>query len=118
MSGLYLAGSGNRFQNYYGGDPRVTGRSNSRLRPDGTIVPRNSFASEPIHRVDARVQRRFPLGSRAALTGMVEVFNLLNRENYGVYTIVESNARYGRPVRSTNVAYQPRMIQLGFRATF
>jgi hypothetical protein len=64
------------------------------------------------------VQRRFPLGSRAAISGIFEVFNLFNRENYGSYTIVESNGQYALPVRSTNVAYQPRMIQLGFRATF
>jgi len=118
LSGLYLFGSGDRYQNYFGGDRRNTGRSNSRLRADGSIVPRNSFVADPIHRVDVRVQRRFPLGSRVAVSGIFEVFNVFNRENFGAYTIVESNARYGRPVRSTNVAYQPRMIQLGFRATF
>jgi hypothetical protein len=118
VSGLYFFGSGDRYPNYYGGDPRNTGRANSRLRPDATIVPRNSFVAEPIHRIDARVQRRFPLGSRAAISGIFEVFNLFNRENYGSYTVVESNRQYGLPVRSTNVAYQPRMIQLGFRATF
>jgi hypothetical protein len=118
VSGLYLYGSGDRAQTYYGGDPRNTGRSNSRLRPNGTIVPRNGFVADPIHRVDARVQRRIPITSRVAVTGIVEAFNLFNRENFGEYTIVESNARFGQPVRSTNVAYQPRMIQLGFRTTF
>jgi hypothetical protein len=118
VSGLYLYGSGERRANYFGGDPRNTGRSNSRLRRDGTIVPRNSFVGDPIHRVDLRIQRRFSVGPRVTVSGIAEIFNTFNRENYGSYTVVESNARYGRPTRSTNVAYEPRMIQLGFRTTF
>jgi hypothetical protein len=46
------------------------------------------------------------------------VFNLLNHENFGSYTTVESNANYGRPEANPNVAYQPRMLQLGFRLAF
>ena len=118
VSGLYQYGSGETFDNYYGGDPRDTGRSNSRLRPDGTIVPRNSLVGRQIHRVDLRLQQRVPLGPRASATAMFEVFNLFNYENYGLYTINESNRNYGNPRRSSNVAYLPRMIQLGFRLDF
>jgi hypothetical protein len=50
--------------------------------------------------------------------GIVEMFNVFNHANYGSYTTVESNARYGRPTSNTGIAYQPRMLQLGFRATF
>jgi hypothetical protein len=46
------------------------------------------------------------------------VFNLFNHANYGSYTINESNANYGQPAANTNLAYQPRMVQLGFRTTF
>jgi hypothetical protein len=28
------------------------------------------------------------------------------------------NTNYGQPVRNENVAYAPRMLQLGFRVTF
>jgi hypothetical protein len=46
------------------------------------------------------------------------VFNLFNHANYGSYTINESNANYGKPASNDNLAYQPRMVQLGFRTTF
>jgi hypothetical protein len=65
-----------------------------------------------------RVQKRLPLGGRVQLDGMFEVFNLFNHANYGSYTINESNANYGQPSANTNLAYQPRMLQLGFRLAF
>ena len=119
LSGVYFYGSGLRYSNNYGGDLRNYGTTQiGRLRPNGTIVPRNSFAGGPNHRVDLRVQRRFGLGPRVRVDGMLEVFNLFNRENFGTYTTQESSASYGRPSQSLNVAYQPRMLQLGFRLTF
>jgi hypothetical protein len=118
LSGLYFFGSGYRFNTSYGGDPRGTGATGGRLRPDGSIVPRTNFVGRPLHRVDVRVQRRFSFGGRAGVDGIVELFNVLNHANYGSYTTVESNARYGQPTSNTGIAYQPRMLQLGFRATF
>ncbi len=38
-----------------------------------------------------------------------------NHANLGSYVTAESNASYGRPVQNSNVAYQPRMMPLGFR---
>ena len=49
---------------------------------------------------------------------MLEVFNLFNHANYGSYTINENNANYGKPSFNDNLAYQPRMLQIGFRTTF
>lgn len=127
FSGIYFYGSGERNGTSYGGDLRNIGESNGgalgiprapRLRPDGTIAPRNALVGEPIHRVDLRVQRRFPLGGRAAVDGIVEVFNLFNHSNYGSYVTQESNPNYGQPSFNRNIAYQPRMLQLGFRFTF
>jgi hypothetical protein len=118
LSGLYFFGSGARFSTNYGGDRRNRGQTEGRLRPNDTIVPRNNFVGKPLHRVDLRMQRRFRFGGRAGVDGILEAFNLFNHENYGSYTTAESNALYGRPSQNTNVAYQPRMLQLGFRATF
>ena len=53
-----------------------------------------------------------------SVAGIIEAFNLFDRANYGNYTTQEVSPAYGRPVRSTNVAYQPRMLQLGFRFVF
>ena len=119
VSGLYFFGSGERYSTSYGGDLRgVTVGGENRLRPNGTVAPRNNLVGDPIHRVDMRVQRRFPLGGRAGIDGMLEVFNLFDRANYGAYTTQESSALYGRPSRNTSLAYASRMLQLGFRVSF
>ena len=118
LSGLYFFGSGQRFVTSYGGDLRLCGQGCDRLRPDGTITPRNAFVGNPIHRVDVRLQQRFRLGSRVTLDGMLEAYNLFNHENYGSYETRESNANYGRPIPNLSIVYQPRMLQLGFRTTF
>ena len=46
------------------------------------------------------------------------MFNVFNHANYGQYTTVEGTPDYGKPSFSDNLAYQPRMLQLGFRTTF
>ena len=33
-------------------------------------------------------------------------------------TLAESNASYGKPIQNTSLAYQPLMVQLGFRLIF
>jgi hypothetical protein len=119
LSGLYFFGSGERFSTSYGLDLRnLGGAGQLRLRPDGTIAPRNDLVGEPIHRVDLRLQRQFRLAGRASIDGIVEAFNLFNRANYGSYTTQEVSVSYGRPNPSSAVAYQPRMLQLGFRVAF
>jgi len=119
LSGLYLYGSGQRYATSWGGDLRNQSITSGRLRPDGTIVPRNSFVGDPIHRVDLRFQRRFSLGGVRAIDGIIEVFNVFNHANYGSYTTQQSvTNRYGQPTQNNNVAYQPRTAQLGFRFAF
>jgi hypothetical protein len=118
LSGLYFFGSGERFATSYGGDLRLTGAAGGRLRPDGTIMPRNILVGKPLHRVYMRVLRRFPLGGRAGVDGIVELFNVFNHANYGSYVAQESATNYAQPTGNLNVAYQPRMLQLGFRLTF
>ena len=118
LSGLYFYGSGQRFNTTYGGDVRLCGQGCDRLRPDGTIVPRNAFVGDPLHRVDLRLQQRVRLGGRVTLDGILESYNLFNHENYGNYEVRESNANYGQPIPILSLVYQPRMLQLGFRVTF
>ena len=114
-----LLGSGNRRQVTTGRDRRSEGRSSEqRLRADGTIVDRNAFQSDPIHRVDVRIQQRIPLGGRVGIDGMFEIFNLLNHKNFGSYNTNESNANFGQPSPNGNIAYLPRVMQVGFRLSF
>ena len=119
LSGLYFFGSGERFNTSWGGDLRNMGAAGTgRLRADGAITPRNSLVGHPIHRVDLRVTKRQRIIGRATIDGMVEVFNVFNHENYGSYTTLQSNAAFGRASFNANVAYQPRIVQLGFRLAF
>ncbi|MBI4888437.1 MAG: TonB-dependent receptor [Acidobacteria bacterium] len=119
VSGIYFYGSGERFQTNTGVDRRNEGAgSEQRLRADGTLTPRSGLLGKPIHRVDMRLQKRLPLGGHTTVDGMFEVYNLLNHANYGTYVTNESNRSYGQAVFNGNVAYQPRMLQLGFRVGF
>jgi hypothetical protein len=116
LSGLYFYGSGQRFASTYGGGdrPRLRVAANAQ-GPAGSIIERNSFVGNPLHRVDLRLLRRFGLGGHRSADASIEVFNLTNHKNYGSYTTVETNASYGLPTQNTGLAYQPRMLQVGFR---
>ena len=119
VSGVYFYSSGQRFSTNVGVDRRDLGTNGqNRLRADGTIAPRNALVGEPIHRTDLRFQRRFHLLGKRTIDGIFEAFNVFNHRNYGSYVTNESNARYGQPNVNTNIAYQPRVLQLGFRFAF
>jgi hypothetical protein len=122
LSGVYFYGSGERMPLIYGDDLRGLGEGfesfTPRLRPDGTLVPRNGFVGDPVHRVDMRLQERIPLGGRRSVDGIFELFNLFNRANYGSYVTDEASTQFGQPEYNANLAYAPRTVQLGFRLTF
>jgi hypothetical protein len=123
LSGLYFYGSGQRFATTYGGDALDTGTTVGSLRQrpanvGGGATPRNGIVGDPIHRVDLRAQKHLTVNGHTGVDGIIEVFNVFNHANYGSYTTVESNRLYGQPSSNTNVAYQPRMVQLGFRFAF
>ena len=120
LSGLYFFGSGQRLGTTCGGDRRDQQGAGpaGRLCADGSIVARNSFVQDPIHRIDTRFQQRIPLGGRASIDGILELFNVFDHSNFASYTTDKSSPRYGLPNASTNLSYAPRTVQLGFRATF
>ncbi len=119
LSGLYFFGSGERFQTTYGGDLRRHGAgTTNRLRPDGTIVPRNNFVgrSDP----PCGPEDPAPLQLRPAhrSTARSKSSTCSTARTTGSYVTQESNANYGQPTQNTNLAYAPRMLQLGFRFAF
>jgi hypothetical protein len=101
-----------------GQDLRDLGAGPQRFRRDGTIISRNDFVGDPIHRVDLRLQQRFRLGGRVSADGMLELFNAFDRANYGSYVLDESSAAFLDPAQNSNLAYAPRTVQLGFRLSF
>jgi hypothetical protein len=113
VSGLHYLGAGIRSASSYGGDLRNLGAGGTaRLRPDGSIVPRNSFIQPAQNKTDIRLQQRIPLGGRVAIDGIAEVFNVFNRQNLTLQA-EESNRAFGRPTQG-----QYRQAQLGFRLMF
>lgn len=100
------------------GERRDEGELVPRLRPDGSLVPRNGFVGDPVHRVDMRFQQRISIGARRSIDGILELFNVLNRANYGSYVTDEASRQFGQPEYNSNLAYAPRTLQLGFRLTF
>jgi hypothetical protein len=130
LSGLYFFGDNGWQTPTSGLDLLGTGSTNnvgsantSRVRainPDGSLqlVERRSFDRPSLQRVDTRLQKRVKFGSRTTVDGMLEVFNLFNHKNYNSFVTNLSNVRYGQPSQDTNIAFQPRMLQLGFRLSF
>jgi hypothetical protein len=89
-----------------------------RTRLDGSIIPRNNFNKKDLHRVDLRAMKRFNFSDRFSFEPMLEVFNLFNRANFTTWVLNERNARFGQPDAADGIAYQPRTVQVGFRARF
>jgi hypothetical protein len=118
LSGLYIFGDEGWETPQAGVDVRQLGTAGGRLRANGTLIERNSFNRKSMHRMDVRVQRRFRFGTRVSFDGFAEVFNLFDRANYESYNVVETNARFTQPNPHANIAYAPRVLQLGFRAGF
>jgi hypothetical protein len=113
VSGIYLLMVGERASTDYGGDVRGSGGAGeARLRPDGTIVARNSFTQPARRRFDLRLQQRLPLVGSLALDGIAEVFNVFNSPNWVIAT-QESSPQFGQRISGQN-----RTAQLGFRLTF
>ena len=114
VSALHFFLAGIRLSGSYGGDLRGTGAGNSaRLRPDGTVVPRNSLIAPAQNRTDFRVQQRIPLGGRLSIDGIAEIFNVFNRPNWGIGTVESTRTQYLQ-----HVTAQFRSMQFGFRLTY
>jgi carboxypeptidase family protein/TonB-dependent receptor-like protein len=114
VSGFHYVGTGIRDASNYGGDLRNTGSTFSgRLRPNGTIVPRNSIISPPQNSTSLRVQQRIPLHRRMSIGAIAEAFNIFDRPNWTIGTEESTPSQY---LRHINAQY--RTAQVGFRLSF
>lgn len=113
VSGLHYMGAGLRLATNYGGDLRSFGGGSGRLRPDGTIVPRNTEMSPAQHRTNIGLRQRIPVPGGMAFDAIAEVFNIFNQTNYALGTQESQPANYLQPVSG-----QYRTAQFGFRVTF
>ena len=83
----------------------------------GNEAPRNALLGEALHKVDLRLSKVFNFGP-VRVSGIAEVFNLLNHENYGRYNGVLDSSSFGAPRQITSTAYGPRAAQFAFRLEF
>jgi hypothetical protein len=114
VSGFHYLATGIREGTNYGSDLRNTGATFSgRLRPNGTIVPRNSILSPPQNSTSLRVQQRIPLHARMSIDAIAEVFNVFDRPNWTIGTEESAASQY---LRHINAQY--RTAQVGFRLMF
>jgi len=119
LSGLYFYGDNGFATTTSGVDIyNVGGVIANRTRVDGTIIPLRNFNKKDLHRVDLRITKAVRFGGNVSVEPMLEVFNLFNRANFTDYVLNERNARFGQPESPTQISFQPRVIQLGFRARF
>jgi hypothetical protein len=82
------------------------------------VIPRNALLGLPLHRVDLRLSKDVNLPGGVKVTGIAEVFNLFNHENYGAYNSQVNSTTFGAPRQMLLNAYQPRVMQLAFRVGF
>jgi hypothetical protein len=121
LAGADLNGDGNG-----GGSP--PDRARRTPSDPASSIGRNSETMKGQFNVDARLSRRFKLGPKVALEGIVEAFNLLDRTNYS-----EINNIFGRGAFPTDpqkdaqgrVTYglyeqdlPPRQLQLALKLSF
>jgi hypothetical protein len=137
LSGAYFYGSGNYFSTTYAANPfGHTGTTRHVTAPltinpaaadrfdgpttfaVGTVIPRNALKGFPLHRVDLRASKDVTLPGGVKITGIAEVFNLLNHKNYGAYNSQVNSATFGDPRQNLLNAYQPRVGQLAFKVSF
>jgi hypothetical protein len=137
LSGAYLFGSGNYYVTNYAANPFGHGGTNRYVTAPvtvpgsvadrfdgptsfgiGDLVPRNALKGLALHRVDLRLSKDINLPGGVRITGIAEVFNLFNHENYGAYNGQVNSTTFGEPRQNLLNAYQPRVMQLAFRVGF
>jgi len=115
LSGLHYLGAGVRDSIIFGGDTVGLGCAcyEQRIRPNGTVIPRNSFIAPAQNRTDLRVQQKINIGNRRSFDVLADVFNVFNRPNW---TVGENEATVAQFMQNVNGTF--RTVQFGFRLTY
>ncbi|MFN2445576.1 MAG: TonB-dependent receptor domain-containing protein [Vicinamibacterales bacterium] len=83
----------------------------------GATIPRNSERTKSDYKLDLRLAKTVRAG-RMSFQGVIDVFNVLNTRNLTNYVTNVFSQTYLQASNSTNLFYQPRQVQLGFRITY
>jgi hypothetical protein len=83
----------------------------------GAVIPRNSERTTSDYKLDLRVSKTFRVRNMS-FQGVLDAFNVLNTRNLTNHVTNLFSQTYLQPGTSTNLFYQPRQVQLGFRITY
>jgi hypothetical protein len=83
----------------------------------GATIPRNSERTTSDYKLDLRMSKAFKV-RHMSFQGVLDAFNVLNTRNLTNYVTNVFSQTYLQPSTSTNLFYQPRQVQLGFRITY
>ncbi len=72
--------------------------------PGYSTVKRNYLRGKAINRLDWRLTKAVKIKEKWQVSGIIEVFNVLNYQNYGTYNSNVGLATFGRPAYSSNLA--------------
>jgi hypothetical protein len=118
MSAIYFLGSERVINVGTSLDPFRLGYAGRWLNEAGDTLPRNSERTEKWDKkLDIRLSKTVTV-NRMSFQGIVDIFNVLNTWNLTNYGTNFYGATYLRPSNSTNIFYQPRQVQFGFRITY
>ena len=117
VSAIFFAGSPKPLNITTNLDPYRTGTGRW-LGNRGEVLPKNGERMlKSDYKLDLGLVKSFRF-RQIQLQGRLDVFNVLNTENWGSYGTTFGTSTYLAPGSSTNLFYQPRQFQFGARMTF
>ena len=118
VAAIFFVGSPRPINTRTNLDPFGMGATGRWLDATGRTIGRNSERTpENDYKLDLRVTKTVVVG-RVRLQGIMEAFNILNTENLTNYNGLFGSNTYLQAASSTDIFYQPRQLQFGFRVTY
>jgi hypothetical protein len=116
-SALFFAGSPKPLNITTNLDPFRSGTGRW-LDNRGNVLPKNGERmAKSDYKLDLGLVKTFRI-RQVSVQGRLDVFNVLNTENWGSYGTTYGSSTYLQPGSSTNLFYQPRQFQFAARMTF
>ncbi len=117
VAAIFFAGSKRPINTRTTRDPFGTGTGRWLDATGGTIPRYSERTTKNDYKLDLRVAKTVAVG-RVRLQGMIEAFNVFNTENLTNFNGVFGSNTYLQPASSTDIFYQPRQLQFGFRVSY
>lgn len=125
FNGVWMIPKGFSLSAYFGygsANPAYTTSTNvdplgigsTRVRSNLSIIPRNNFYGDNFQTLDMHLSKDIHFGDRLKLTGIAEVFDVYNHQQF-TYNTLETSAAFGA---HNGTASSPRTGQLAVKLSF